>query len=147
MPLPPLTLIGLAANQIALTISAALLLLVLWQSRQRTSLLFSAFLLAVIVNIATVMVFRLSPVFDFDPTFWMYADVNAIGAYGVLLFIFTSEFTGKDTRLARIGYLVGGVLWVISAWLTWTGCLITNVEVTPDGATRSSPIFPVKVAA
>lgn len=135
MPLPPITLIGVVVNQITMTISLGMLLLILWQSRQRTNLLFAGFLLAVTISKYTVVVLQISPVLDIDPIPWMYADVNAIGAFGILLFIFTSEFTGKNTRLAQLAYVVGLVVWFISIWLTWTGRLIINIDVTQDGQT------------
>lgn len=135
MNFPTALVVGWFVNQIALAISFSLLLMVLWQSRQRTNLLFVAFLIAVMFNIGSVMALRLSAVYGYDPKPWMYTDANAIGAYGVLLFVFTSEFTNRRSRPVVAGYIIGAVLWLSSVWFAWTGQLMTNIEIMPDGAT------------
>jgi signal transduction histidine kinase len=135
MPLPTLSAIGILANQISLTIGLALLMLILWQSRQRTNLLFVLFLAAVSAQAFMAMTYRLSAVLFYDPRPWLYGLSSAVGAYGVLMFIFTAEFTGKTTRLTRVGYLVGGLLWLLAVFLIWTDRLMVDVAVTPIGET------------
>ncbi len=136
MTLSPLLVLGIVANMTSITVGLALLMLVLWQShRQQTNLLFCLFLLAMIAGAVTGLVFRLSPVFGYDPTYWLYGLGLALGAYGPLLFIFTGEFTAKGTRPVRILYIVGIVLWLVTFWLMWQGRVITNVNPTLTGRT------------
>ena len=137
MVISPLLAIGLIANIVSMTIGLALLMLILWQGRRITNLLFALFLLGVVTNAASLILFRSSVIFGYDPAPWLFIDVVAVGAYGVLTFIFTSEFTGKGTPLARLGYLLGGLLWLTTIWLTGTDRLIerSSIAVTPEGLT------------
>jgi signal transduction histidine kinase len=135
MPLPPLLIAGAVANIISLTIATALLMLILWQSRQRINLLFSVFLLAVIVGSFTGLIYRFDPMFGYDATPWLYTVTAAIGAYGISLFIFTAEFTGKNTLLARVLYVAGIIFWIITVVLLFQNKLITNVHGLPIGIT------------
>jgi signal transduction histidine kinase len=134
MSLPSLSLIALLFNFISLAASLAVLMLTLWQSRRIINLILALFLIAVIVNAVALMAYRVSDLlFGLSPRIWVYLSANSIGAYGVLLFIFTSEYAGVNTRWVRIGYVIGGLLWAASVWLTWTDHLFSRVEVTPEG--------------
>ncbi len=135
MEFPPLVIIGLIANFISVVIGTSLLLLIVWQGRHRTNLLFSLFLLAMIDVAGVAFVLRLSPFLEFSPVPWLYALSSGIGAYGVVLFIFASEFTGKSTPLAYVLYGVGMILWIFAATSIWSGRVLVNIQVPLDGRT------------
>src|SRR5687767_3493157 len=128
MPLPPLLIAGALANLISLTLGSSLLLLILWQSRQKINLLFSVFLVAMIVGAFTGLIYRFAPLLGYDAAPWLYFVTAAIGAYGISLFIFTSEFTGKNSIIQRGLYVAGILFWVTTVILLFQGKLITNVQ-------------------
>ena len=135
MSFPPLLVLGTFANIISVTLGMALLMLVLWQSRQLSNLLFSLFLLAMICVGFSGLVFRYAPQLHYDPTPWLYILSMGVGAYGVSLFIFTTQFTGKTNRLVLALDILGVLLWAATAFMTWNGLIITNVNPTLDGRT------------
>lgn len=135
MPLPPLLIAGAIANLISLTLGTSLLLLILWQSRQKINLLFSVFLVAMIVGAFTGLIFRFAPLLGYDSAPWLFSVTAAIGAYGISLLIFTSEFTGKNSPFLRLLYVAGIIFWVTVVILLFQGKLITDVQGLPNGVT------------
>lgn len=135
MSLPLLLVLGTVANIISLTLGMALLMLVLWQSTQRSNLLFSIFLAAMITVAFSGLGFRYAPILHYDPKPWLYLFATGIGAYGVSLFIFSTEFTGKTNRVVLVLDLAGVLLWVVAAYMIWNGLIITNINPTAEGVT------------
>src|SRR4051794_11830657 len=117
MTVAPLLIAGTFANVISITLGLALLMLVLWQSRQRSNLLFCVFLLAMITVGFSGLFFRYAPIVHYDATPWLYVLSLGVGAYGVSLFIFTTDFTGKTNRLVLVIDLLGVGLWLATAWM------------------------------
>ncbi len=133
MELPLLSLIAIVFNFVAITVSLAVLLLTLLHGRQLVNVVLSAFLVAVIVNSVALIIYRLSDLLATEPAQWAYLAASATGAYGVLIFVFSAEFSGNTAWWVRPAYVLGAAAWLVNLWVMWSGRGIISTTITADG--------------
>jgi signal transduction histidine kinase len=127
------TAVVVLANGLTAVISAALLMVVLWQApRRRMNVLF-ALTMFLLMGYCVANIFgRFIAELGLDPAQTTYMAVTLFGYFTITMFVFASDFAHErtlTTEIMALGGMAAGVLYVAAMW---SDRLIVNIHSTDD---------------
>jgi signal transduction histidine kinase len=134
MTLSLTTIIVVSANFLTAMISAALLMLVLWQAPgHRMNQLFALVMLSLGAYSASNAFGRFIDDLGLDPRATLYIAITCFGLFVVLTFFFASEFSQTFTPAVRAMRIMGLILAAVSVLATWTDNIRTDIRPLAGG--------------
>ncbi len=127
------TIFVLFANGLTAIVTAALLMLVLFQAPQRRMNQYFALAMLMLGSYSVANAFgRFIDDLRLDPVPTTYIAVALYGVFVVTMFFFASEFAQTYTRTTRAMRVVGLTLVVVQNGALWGGLVVTNIRPTTD---------------